>query len=284
MGAQQSQPPPSGLLKIGGGVSSGFGVAGTIKFDANNGTISREWTSGGLSGQSQNVDTLIPNDTLDLGMYIQTLGKWGPAGTQQNPGVYPATGRMMAFDAIGTQVGADALANKDKEQLPMVTAWVIKSPPTRAVVYTDSQGQSKFLYRNDPGNIVKLAAGGSTVAAMGQTSVSDGTTVRVTQAQAPAQAPPKVLRSQEMKCVREAVNTVLAPSDQKKQEMDDFMKECMRQRRTAQTQAPAPAPVAVATSGYIMEGGSGGVIVYPMWVTIIVAASIVVALLMTKKI
>jgi hypothetical protein len=149
------------------------GLSAKVTFDVNTGavTITRETgrPDGAVMGAQVKMNqqggytmTFVPNDQLqDLGQYIATLSQNAKAGTGQNPGVYPVTANMMAFDAIGTQVGAESVGTA----LPSVTAWQIKNPPARAVVYTDSKGGSKFLYKNDPGNVIQLVQNGSKVAA-----------------------------------------------------------------------------------------------------------------------
>ena len=153
MGGANSQPQ-GGLGKIMGGLSA------KVTFDPNTGAVSVRKTS--PDGNASSETTFVPNDQLqDLGQYISTLSQNVKAGTAQNPGVYPVTANMMAFDAIGTQVGAESVGTI----LPSVTAWQIKNPPVRAVVYTDKAGVSKFIYKNDPGNAIQLVQNGSKVAA-----------------------------------------------------------------------------------------------------------------------
>jgi hypothetical protein len=164
MGGANSQP--QGGLKIGGTTGGGGfgkimeGLSAKVSFDPNTGAVSVRKTS--PDGNASSETTFVPNDQLqDLGQYISTLSQNMKAGTTQNPGVYPVTANMMAFDAIGTQVGAESVGTA----LPSVTAWQIKNPPARAAVYTDKAGASKFLYKNDPGNVIQLVQNGSKIAA-----------------------------------------------------------------------------------------------------------------------
>jgi len=163
MGGQQSQPQPGvKILGVQGG-AGGFGkimenLSAKVSFDPNTGAVSVETRS----GNTQSSATYVPNDQLqDLAQYIKFVAQNTKAGTDQNPGVYPVMANMMAFDAIGTQVGVESVGTV----IPSVTAWQIKNPPVRAVVYTDKAGNSKFLYKNDPGNVVQLVPNGSKIAA-----------------------------------------------------------------------------------------------------------------------
>jgi len=108
MGGQQSQSQPGvKVLGVSGG-GGGFGkiaeaLAVKVSFDTNTGAVSVTSTS--PDGNAKNQTTFVPDDKLDLGQYIDFVTKNMKAGQLQNPGVYPMTANMMAFDAIGTQVG-----------------------------------------------------------------------------------------------------------------------------------------------------------------------------------
>jgi len=221
------------------------GLSAKVAFDPNTGAVTISKTSPDGNATSQSV--IVPNDQLpDLGQYIATLSQNAKAGTTQNPGVYPVAANMMAFDAIGTQVGAESLS----KEVPSVTAWQIKNPPVRAVVYTDKSGVSKFLYKNDPGNVVQLIQNGSKVAAA---AGQQGVAVK----QADASMP--------------------------ENECEKFRK--MMAMCGPGTGSATPAPSKTATSTYAAQGvvypiEVGG---YPMWVVILSIASIVAALVMAKK-
>jgi hypothetical protein len=213
-----------------------------VAFDTNTGAVTIRKTS--PDGNASSETMLIPNDQLtDLGQYITTLSQNMKAGTNQNPGVYPVTANMMAFDAIGTQVGAEVIGQastgyggspEGAKILPMVTAWQIKNPPVRAVVYTDKAGVSKFLYKNDPGNVVQLVKNGSKVAG--------------------------------------GVKQAAGPS------ADDCNK--ARQILAACSATPAAGTSTYAAQDVVYPIQVGG---YPMWVVILSIASIVAALVMAKK-
>jgi len=241
----------------GGGNFGNFGklidnATAKVAFDPNTGAVTISKTSPDGNATSQSV--IVPNDQLpDLGQYISTLSQNMKLGTAQNPGVYPITANMMALDAIGTEVGAESLS----KEVPAVTAWQIKNPPARAVVYTAKAGVSTFLYKNDPGNVVQLVQNGSKVAA------SAGAVKQQTDASMPAN-----------ECER----------------FRKMMAMCGMNTGAAATPAPAPAPTpaptpAAGTSTYAAQGvvypiQGGG---YPMWVVILSIASIVAALVMAKK-
>ena len=246
MGGQQSQPQPGvKLIGVGGGGGGGFGkiaenlAAGKITFDPNTGALTREVQS----GTTQSSMRMVPDDKIDLGSYISELAKWTKAGTAQNPNMYPAASNMIALDAIGTQVGAESIS----KELPSVTAWQIKNPPVRAVVYTDQSGDSKFLYKNDPGNVVQLVKGGSKVAA----GVSQGAMVSETKS--------SVMRDQ---CAEFRKLTAMCG---------------------AASAVPAPA---AGTSTYAIQGevypiqAAGG---YPMWVIILIIAILIGTLIFVKN-
>jgi len=246
--------------KTAGGGAFGMGDGANVKvaFDPNTGAVSINKTS--ADGNAVTSTTIIPNDEFpDLGQYITTLQQNFNTGGLQNPGVYPVTSTLMAFDAIGTQVGAEVIGQASggfggspagAKILPMVTAWQIKNPPVRAVVYTDKSGVSKFLYKNDPGNVVQLIQNGSKVAAA---AGQQGVAVK----QADASMP--------------------------ENECEKFRK--MMAMCGPGTGSATPAPSKTATSTYAAQGvvypiEVGG---YPMWVVILSIASIVAALVMAKK-
>ena len=238
MGGANSQPP-GGFGKIMEGLSA------KVSFDPNTGAVSVRKTS--PDGNASSETTFVPNDQLqDLGQYISTLSQNMKAGSAQNPGVYPVAANMMAFDAIGTQVGAESLS----KEVPAVTAWQIKNPPVRAVVYTDKAGVSKFLYKNDPGNVVQLVQNGSKVAAAGASQ--QGVAVKQADAAMPAN-------------------------------------ECERFRKMMAMCGPGTGSATPATAAGTSTYASQGVVYpievggYPMWVVILSIASIVAALVMAKK-
>ena len=245
MGGANSKPPGGVVIGGVGGGGGGFGAiaaaaAAKVSFDPNTGAVSVRKTS--PDGNTTSSETFVPNDQLqDLGQYISTLSQNMKAGTTQNPGVYPVTANMMAFDAIGTQVGAESLS----KEVPAVTAWQIKNPPVRAVVYTDKTGVSKFLYKNDPGNVVQLVQNGSNVAAAAGA-------VKQADAAMPANACEKFRKMMAM---------------------------CGPGTGSA-TPAPAAGTSTYASQGVVYPIEVGG---YPMWVVILSIASIVAALVMAKK-
>jgi len=255
MGGANSQP--QGGLKIGGttggfpgmGGGGGFGAiaasaAAKVSFDPNTGAVSVRKTS--PDGNASSETTFVPNDQLqDLGQYISTLSQNMKAGTTQNPGVYPVTANMLALDAIGTQVGAESLS----KEVPAVTAWQIKNPPVRAVVYTDKAGVSKFLYKNDPGNVVQLVQNGSKVAAAAS---QQGATSKQADASMPANECEKFRK---------------------------LMAMCGPGTGSA-TPAPAAGTSTYASQGVVYPIEVGG---YPAWVVILSLASILAAIVMAKK-
>ena len=258
MGAADSQPQDVKILGNMGGVSR-------VAFDDKTGAVSVSTKA--LMGGSSSQTAFVPNDQLqDLKQYIDFVQTNMKPGVAQNPGVYPMAATTMAFDAIGTQVGAESLS----KDLPAVTAWQIKNPPVRAVVYTDKGGVSKFLYKNDPGNVVQLVQNGSKVVA--GASQKEG-------AIATAITGP----SSEKVCILKVLGPML--SDEQKNRFDTGMRECMRNDVQMGAPAPAPAPAAAGTSTYAAQGvvypiQSGG---YPLWVVILSLASILAAIVMAKK-
>lgn len=284
MGGQQSQPQTGvKILGVTGG-GGNFGkiaeglAAGKVTFDTNTGALTQEIQT----GTTQSSMRLVPDDNIDLGQYIAQVSKLMKAGAAQNPGVYPSTSTMMAFDTIGTQVGAEAIGQPiagggnpvGAKIIPMVTAWQIKNPPVRAVVYTDKAGVSKFLYKNDPGNVVQLVQNGSRVAA--------GASNRVAAVRAVAAS---VDMNKYPDCVKQVIMPMLT-EDQKKQAETGFQS-CMggpRPQRVSDSAAPAPA-VQMGESGYLAEGVvpvtfTGG---YPTWVLVMALVALVLAFLIARN-
>lgn len=246
--------------KTAGGGAFGMGGGANVKvaFDPNTGAVSINKTS--ADGNAVTSTTIIPNDELpDLGQYITTLQQNLNTGGLQNPGVYPVTSTLMAFDAIGTQVGAEVIGQASSgyggspagaKILPMVTAWQIKNPPVRAVVYTDKAGVSKFLYKKDPGNVIQLVQNGSKVAAGAS---QQGVAVKQADASMPANECEKFRKMMAM---------------------------CGTGTAGSATPAPAAGTSTYASQGVVYPIQVGG---YPMWVVILSIASIVAALVMAKK-
>lgn len=274
MGGQQSQPQLLGASGGGGGFGKILGelAANKVSFDTNTGAVSVTSTS--PDGNTQNQTTIAPDPNSDLGQYIDFVLKNTKAGQIHNPGVYPVTATMMAFDAIGTQVGIESIGQQSSggfagggqpiggsggnpagaKVLPMVTAYQIKNPPVRAVVYTDKAGNSKFLYKNDPGNVVQLVPNGSRIAAGAS---QQGATVN--QAGGPGM-----------------------------NECETFRKMMAMCGNPTQVSAAAPAPApSVGTSTYAVQGEmypiqvSGGG--YPTWLIILIIAILTGVLIFVKN-
>lgn len=254
MGGQASRPPPPPQT-TSYGQAIAIASAERVTFDPNTGSVNRTIKTKDTS----NSETWTPDDKIDLNVYIQKLNEWKMRGREQNPN-YPISIVAMSFDSIGTQVGAEAIGQAttaygqrppgSKGLLPMVTAWQIKNPPVRAVVYTDLSGDSKFLYKNDPGNIVQLVKNGSKVAA----GVSSGATAQTSVAGIPQNECEKFRR---------------------------MMQSC------GAGGASAPAPAApVGESGYLAEGMApvmtftGG---YPTWVLVMALVALILAFLIARK-
>jgi hypothetical protein len=62
---------------------------------------------------------------------------------------------------LGSDATLSAVATGS--ELPAVQVYKIDTPPIFAVVYTDSNGASKFSYKNDPTNRIRLVQGGSKI-------------------------------------------------------------------------------------------------------------------------
>lgn len=299
MGGQQSQPQLLGmrsqpqLLGTSGRVGDfgqvlGAMAATKVSFDTNTGAVLYDFTS--PDGKVKTRDTVVPNDQQDLGQYIDFVNKNKKAGVFHNPGVYPVTATMMAFDTIGTQVGVESIGQQSSggfagagqpiggsggdpagaKVLPMVTAYQIKNPPVRAVVYTDKAGGSKFLYKNDPGNVVQLVPNGSRIAAGAS---QQGATVN--QAGGPGMNECETFRKMMAMCGNPTQVSAAAPAPAP---------------APASMIAWAPAPAAVALGGestyavqgemYPIQATGGG---YPTWLIILIIAILTGVLIFVKN-
>lgn len=243
------------------------GAQSSVKFDKTTGTASLYRTS----GDTKILDEFVLNDQTDLGGFIDLVQKnmkEGQAVSKDYPKSVGSINMGKAGPAENVTGG---------ENLPRLQAWQIKEPAARAVVYTDIDGKSRFLYINDPAKIIELIPGGSRTqqAAVKAVALQDKV-VAVRDA-----------GNQKFQCFAESVISVVT-MDQRKQ-IDDAAKVCMA-KKTGEVamksmEAAAPAPAA-GTSTYAAQGvvypieAGGG---YPMWVVVMSIAAIVASILLAKK-
>jgi len=242
------------------------GAQSSVKFDKTTGTASLYRTS----GDTKTLDEFVLNDKTDLGGFIDLVQKnmkEGQAVSKDYPKSVGSINMGKAGPAENVTGG---------ENLPRLQAWQIKEPAARAVVYTDADGKSRFLYVNDPAKIIELIPGGS--------RIQQGAVKAVV-----AQEKVVAVRdagNQKFQCFAESVISVVT-MDQRKQ-IDDAAKVCMTQKtgevgmKTMEAAAPAPA---AGTSTYAAQGvvypiEVGG---YPMWVVVMSIAAIVASILLAKK-
>jgi hypothetical protein len=243
---------------------------GGVKFDKMTGAVALYRTS----GDTKTLDEFVLNDKTDLGGFIDLVQKnmkEGQAVSKDYPKSVGSVNMGKAGQAEAVAAGAD---------LPRLQVWQVKEPAARAVVYTEADGKSRFLYVNDPAKIIELIPGGSRIQQVAvKAVVAQEKVVAVRDA-----------GNQKFQCFAESVISVVT-MDQRKQ-IEDAAKACMAKFETQQTgevamksmEAAAPAP-AMGKSTYAAQGvvypiEVGG---YPMWVVVVSIAAIVASILLAKK-
>ena len=242
------------------------GAQSSVKFDKMTGAVALYRTS----GDTKMLDEFVLNDQTDLGGFIDLVQKNMKEGQEVSKD-YPKSVGSINMGKAGPAENVTG-----GENLPRLQAWQIKEPAARAVVYTEADGKSRFLYVNDPAKIIELIPGGSRIQQGAVKAV-------VVQEKVVAV---RDAGNQKFQCFAESVISVVT-MDQRKQ-IEDAAKMCMAQKTgevaMKSMEAAAPAPVmgksTYAAQGVVYPIEVGG---YPMWVVILSIASIVAALVMAKK-